>query len=165
MMLLGNAYNELIKSQSKLLINQGFKKKGFIFASKQECFWHVVGWQKSKESNNRIVKFTLNIGLHNLKLAEIEGNDPDMFPDIWACHYLERVGVLMPVGKDCWWEISSEKLDATLDDEFAKLFNTVVFPFFERFNEANSLLDLWQTGVSPGQTDYARQRYISLLKQ
>ncbi len=163
MMLETDAYSELLKSQNKILGKNGFKRKGSAFARKNKHYWHVIGWQKSRESRKEMAKFTLNIGVNNLKLAAIEGNDVDKFPDVHACHYLQRVGFLMPVREDHWWEVSNVKLDLLLEAELSELLITIVFPFFEGFVAADSLLDLWKNGKSPGQTDFTRKRYISLL--
>lgn len=163
MQVFNSAYESFIKSQFIGYANAGFKKKGDSFIRKNEFYWQIVNWQKSKDSTKDVIKFTLNIGVHSVVLSKIEEDNFEQRPDIWSCHYRQRVGFLMPILQDFWWNFSLSAPAVSLNDEFGKLLNEIILPFFEEFSEPDSLLRIWKSGISPGQTDFKRLKYIDLL--
>jgi hypothetical protein len=153
---------QLTTALKPILIGAGFAKKGESFFRKTAHFWQVINWQTSQDAIAGKYKFTVNIGLHDLRLSKLLGEE-EQRPDVWDCHYRIRLGQLLPEKGEKWWIVPDGSLDQSVIDEFDSMIRDIVIPFFDGFDSAESLLSIWKSGPSPGQTNVMRERFISLL--
>lgn len=165
-MILIDLYQELKNELSTELKMQGFSKSGSNFYIKKFGNWGLLSFQKNRHSSRQHIEFTIEIGVCSEKL--INFLSPRIFktkPNIENCHWRERVGFLMDVQKDYWWEINeltdSEMLKVEIRDV---VFNKAVPVLLENISD-ESLERNWLEGMSGGLTEFERLVYLtSLLK-
>lgn len=155
---------ELLSELDASLEAENFRRKKATYVKRNGNFWLLANWQLSKDDLVGKVKFTINVGVHDLRLAKIlEESNP---PDIWDCHLRQRIGFLMPEHEDKWWIVDPTlPISIALIDEFKAVLGNYVLPFLSRFTERDDLLNLWRSGIAPGQTDRQRVYFISLLEK
>jgi hypothetical protein len=145
----------------------GFKLNGNTFSKKSDYYWFLIDWQTSRDQIDGHIKFTVNLGIHDLRLAAVLDEVPDgRRLDVWSCHLNERIGFLLPERKDKWWIVpATTPVSSELVSEFKSLLSMYVAPFFSKFSERDDLLNLWKSGVAPGQTDRRRIEFIDRLEK
>lgn len=155
----------ITKALEPLFRERGFARKGNSFVRKNEHFWLIVNWQKSTDSAPGQTKFTINIGVHDLRLAGLEGETLETPPDVWRCHYRTRLGRLMSENDDKWWTVLNGVSEDSAVVELADAIRAYLLPFFVKFRIPEALLNIWKTGQSPGQTNAMREKFIGLLEE
>lgn len=153
---------DLLLTLDASLASEGFRRKKSTYVKKSDYYLYFVNWQISNDDLPGKIKFTINIGVHDLTLAKIL--EADAFPDVWDCHLNERIGFLMPEQDDKWWivEVISPVSDH-LSDEMLSVVKKYVLPYFSKFSKSEDLREMWATGIAPGQTDRQRLYFIELL--
>lgn len=144
----------------------GFKKKNNIFYKKNEKYWFVIHFQLSKDDVGKKIKFTINIGVHNIKLEFLDGGGNNNIPDIWKCHLRQRIGFFLPLKEDKWWICETDS--AALYSVCAELcddMNNFVFPYFNNYSSDEDILSLWKSENSPGLTKMQRISFIELMEK
>lgn len=64
---------------------------------------------------------------------------------------------------DNWWEISSEGEAIKVGKEIAEILEESALPQFATISSTEGLKRLWETGRSPGLTEYQRQQFLKAL--
>ncbi|MDN2700410.1 DUF4304 domain-containing protein [Janthinobacterium sp. SUN100] len=155
---------ELLSGLDDYFESEGFRRKKVTYSKNTEHQWQLVNWQISTDDLPGKIKFTINVGVHNLELAKILEEDGK--PDVWDCHLRQRVGFLLPEHSDKWWIVdSTSPIPQALVDELRGILREYVMPFLSGLSAKDDLLDLWKTGVSPGKTDRQRLNFINLLEK
>ena len=140
----------------------GFRKRRLTFSRDQGGIVQMVALQKSTSSTDTVVKVTANAGLWLSELAPIRAGVPDK-PDIWSAHWQVRVGHLSPERTDLWWSVGSENDARAVGVELARRIADHVLPEIERLSSRQAVIQLWQSGASPGLTAGQRDRYLVKL--
>ena len=65
--------------------------------------------------------------------------------------------------RDKWWEISSEAEAIKVGEELAEILEKSALPRFAAISSTDGLKRLWETGRSPGLTEYQRQQFLRVL--
>lgn len=155
----------LLATLDDYLFQEGFRRKKTTYGKKTEYYWLVINFQISTDDLPGKLKFTLNIGILDLRLAELLEEPVKVCPDVWACHMRERIGFVMPEHFDKWWVIDAQSpVSNDVTNEFLKILRDFVVPYTNRFSKKDDLLNLWKTGVSPGITDRQRINFIEMLE-
>ena len=100
----------------------------------------------------------MNLGVWLPALA-----DEGAKPDVWAAHWRERLGFLMPDPTDRWWEARSDREAAAAALEISDALRTFALPVLDSLATADALAALWRAGRSPGLTKRGAQRYLDVL--
>lgn len=101
-------FKELIKALSPLLKSMGFTKKGNSFHLEMGKNYGVVNFQKSRESTEGLVKFTINFGIYSDVLGQLQYHyNSSAKPEVDQCHWEARVGSFMPGCPDYWWNVGT----------------------------------------------------------
>lgn len=154
---------ELLSELDAFFEAENFRRKKVTYTKRNDNFWLLVNWQISTDDLPGKVKFTINAGVHDLRLAKLL---EEASPDIWDCHLRQRVGFLLPEHQDKWWIVDSTlPISSTLVEELKEVLCKYVLPFLSRFTERDDLLNVWRSGIAPGQTDRQRLYFISLLER
>src|SRR5688572_513057 len=95
-------YNELVKNIASAIKKEGFIKNGDSFYLNKENNWAIINFQKSVYSDNRVLKFTINLGTASTTLRKFGGEEIEIKPKIENCHWRRRIGFLMPQKDDYW---------------------------------------------------------------
>ena len=141
-----------------------YRRKKTTYRKQNEHYELLVNWQISNDDLPGKIKFTINVGVHDLRLAKILEEEGG--PDIWDCHLRQRVGFLMPERQDKWWIVDATlPVSDVLVEELKLVSQTYVLPFLPGFSARDDLLELWRSGIAPGQTDRQRLYFISLLEK
>jgi len=85
--------------------------------------------------------------------------------DVTDAHLRLRLGWLLPDPGDKWWELTLETDVGLLAKELAELLVTKAIPYLEGFLSTDVLIELWESGRSPGLTDVQRARFLSGLEK
>lgn len=156
----------LLEALDSYLLQQGYRRKNLTYGKRTDHYWLVINWQVSTDKLPGKIKFTVNLGVHDLRLAEMYEDPVKACPDVWMCHLRERIGFVMPERIDKWWVIDElAPISADLVEEFLNITKDVAVPYLNKFKERNDLLDLWKSGISPGQTDKQRIRLVQDLEK
>jgi hypothetical protein len=110
------------------LRSMGFKGSGQNFALPSDSHWALLGFQRSQSNDRSRVSFTVNVvvvprdvwergsraawpdlgeGLRNRPTANA-ALSPKVEPAFEGRFWHRRIGVLMPAGRDTWWEIDAD---------------------------------------------------------
>jgi hypothetical protein len=136
----------------------GFRKSGLKFSRPLTDVVHLVSVQSSVSSTASSLRATVNLGVWVPALA-----DNGAKPDIWAAHWRERLGFLMPDPTDRWWEACSDREAAAAALEIGHALRTFALPVLDSLATADALAALWRSGRSPGLTEPGAQRYLDAL--
>ena len=104
---------------------------------------------------------TVNLGVFSHSIATRVGNTRK--PNILDAQWRMRIGFLMSMPRDKWWEISSEKEAIKAGEELAQILRLRALPQFSKISSTEGLKHLWETGRGPGLTEYQRQEFLQLL--
>ena len=155
---------DLLLGLDASLASEGFRRKKSTYMKKSDCYLYLMNWQISNDDLPGEIKFTINTGIHDLKLAKIL--EEEALPDVWDCHLNERIGFLMPEQDDKWWILKvTFPVPHHLTDEMLGVAKKYVLPFFLKFTNSEDLRKMWETGMAPGQTDRQRLYFLELLRR
>jgi hypothetical protein len=92
----------------------GYRKQGARFCQEVSTkVLRLVNIQSSAWNVCSDGKFTINLGVYHRDLAKLHDVIPEVeSPLVQHCIVQQRIGFLMPVGRDYWWSINA-KTDLT----------------------------------------------------
>ncbi|MBW3624354.1 MAG: DUF4304 domain-containing protein [Armatimonadetes bacterium] len=140
-----------------------YRKRGLNFSCDRGEVIHLIQIQRSKKSTRYAVVLTLNLGAFSKLLSERRGQEV-VNPRIPDCHWRKRIGHLIPDRYDKWWEIRSAEEAQAVGEELATLLLQYGLPALEGVSTDEELVRLWESGESPGLTEFERTRYLNLMK-
>lgn len=154
---------ELTKSVGEKLKEFGYVKRGPVFRIIVNNNCGLIGFQRSVSNINKNISFTINLGvvcgdlldqtINQLKDAQIVDT-----------HVSQRIGLLLPEHQDQWWQINNSANFEQLSGEIVDLVSSKVVRYVSNFLNTNSIYSLWESGSSPGLTEFQRVRFLSKLK-
>lgn len=156
---------EIINVIAPFLKKQGFDKKGNNFYKKLHKNYGIINFQKSQDSTNDYLKFTINFGVYSDNLGQTFdfAYDESKLPDVWSCHWQARIGQFMPGSPDHWWSIkASDSLDNINSVVISDVLNIVVPEINEHLSD-NGLAECWLKNMYSGTTVLNRFKYLTLL--
>lgn len=117
-------YKELVKDQiSPAVRDSGLKGSAGRYQLPSDDHWALVGFQKSAYSDAEHIKFTVNLFVVSRDEWELARADHSFYPEKptagthWAAGTQTRIGRLMPVGDDHWWDLyPTTSPDQLVDD-------------------------------------------------
>jgi len=139
----------------------GFRKTGNTFFSEQDDVVLFIQLQSSSRSTKDVLVATVNLGIFSLSLALKVGNTRR--PNILDAHWRERLGYFLPAPHDKWWEVASDEEANVVGEKIAELVQSAAMPAMFGIASTAKLKSLWETGKSPGLTEYQRQQYLRAL--
>ena len=140
---------------TELLKPRGFRKSGLSYKARRDGVTLRVWFQSNTASTRDVLIVTCNVNLHFEVFAEPWDFDPQ-----WR----KRIGNFMPQANDHWWECSSDDEAITAGREIAEVLESRALPEMERWASPEAIMRLWESGASPGLTDWQRRTYLSRLK-
>lgn len=157
-------FNELMEAVRGRLASAGFVRQGKIFRiiSRNNC--GIIDFQRSSASSKQAILFTINLSVVCGDLMEggLARNKKPLGID---AHIHERIGWLLPERSDKWWKIDESTDREDLIKEISDIVLEKAVPFIERYLDTNAIIDLWESGQSPGLTEVQRQRFLTKLKR
>jgi len=104
----------------EVLKKSGFKKVGMTWL-KEAPWTQVINMQMGKWNTQEEGTFTINLGLHIPELhAAIEAYPVSGSVKEYDCDVRQRIGLLMPVRQDFWWEVKSTSDVRSIADEVSQ---------------------------------------------
>jgi hypothetical protein len=143
----------------QVLSAAGFKRHRFGFERKVGNVLHLVALQSSQSSTASRLRTTINLAVWAPDLAE-----PNAKPDIWSAQWRERIGKLMPQAQDHWWTVSSLKEAEQAAQQISEALVGPGLSALDRISSTSDLLQLWETGHSPGLTQMQAAKYANKLR-
>ena len=144
------------------LAPRGFRAAGTLFQRELAEVVHLVELQSTQEENAAHIAVTINLGVFAPALV-----DPDIRdyirPSIPQAHWRERIGILMPQRRDKWWSIENAGQAAAVGAEIAVSVEEYGLAPLAKIPDIAALRRIWETGASPGLSDYQRRRYLERL--
>jgi hypothetical protein len=115
-------YKELVKDRiSPALRDLGLKGSAGRYHLPSDGHWALIGFQKSAYSNAEHIKFTVNVLVVSREEWDGIRATRSHYPEKptagthWAAGAQARIGALMPIGEDYWWDL----LPSTSTDELS----------------------------------------------
>jgi Domain of unknown function (DUF4304) len=142
---------------------EGFRKKQSTFSSETDHSVLFVQLQSSIKTTKDSLVVTVNLGIFSKRVAVIVGNTRK--PNILEAHWQDRIGHFMHEGVDKWWEIHNRDEADLVGREISTILSTEVLPKMKSLASTNSLKSLWESGISPGLTDFERKQYLQALQK
>lgn len=117
----------------------GYRKQGARFREEvSPTVVRLVNIQSSQWNMGTEGQFTVNLGVYHRDLAALHDACPVVeLPLVQHCVVQQRLGFLMPVGKDFWWSINSKTDLAALGSEVASAWEKYGKPWLD----SNSTLE------------------------
>ena len=158
-----DAFEEVIAAVTGRLQPLGFSRQRMALRRIIDGSAVVFEFQKSDKSSNAQIIFTLNLGLVRGELIDSGASalQKAMFQD---SHLSVRLGRLLDQPSDKWWELSETTDPHSLAAELSDILLTRAVPYFDKYQSADALIALWESGKSPGLTAVQRARYLHKLK-
>ena len=122
-----------------------------------------VQLQSSIKTTKDSLIVTVNLGIFSKRVAVIVGNTRK--PNILEAHWQVRIGHFMHEGVDKWWEIHNGGEADSVGREISTILSTEVLPKMKSLASTRSLKSLWESGISPGLTDFERKQYLQALQK
>ncbi|GAB2175296.1 DUF4304 domain-containing protein [Dongia sp. agr-C8] len=157
-------YDRVIDATAQRLSTSGFHRRGAILRKIIESNAAIIEFQKSGKTDRNTIFFTVNIGVVCGALLGKEGQSVTKSKNVDA-HLRQRIGMLLPERPDKWWKIPGDTDADELAVEISNLIDRVAVPYLQQYLRTDALLDLWETGVSPGLTDTQRLRCLEKLNR
>jgi len=146
------------------LVRSGFIRKGYSFHIALAETHGLINLQKSLKNSRTRVLFTVNLGVISRRLLRtLSNNINDDKLSLDACHWRQRLGWLLDVPHDKWWEIDSATKVDVLGSQLWEILCERGIPMIKHYDTDRSLLDLWISGKSPGLTRFQRLINLSTL--
>ena len=155
-------YKKFLHGIDKFLKSIGFSKEGNNYYAQKYLNWELINFQKSKNSNATI-KFTINLGICSNSVYNYSRNVVNKCSDIDECHWKKRIGFLLPINADYWWEINEETSIEQLINDIATIISTIAIPEMENYASDESLENIWLNNKSEGLTELERYIYLTTL--
>lgn len=155
------AFKALLGEIDARLKPQGFRKQGHRFRRLSGGNAAIIELQRSRSSTRDRVRFTVNLGVICGRLLDEDG--PTLAKSgAFDGHLHERIGKFLTPPRDEWWDLAAGVSLAGLVAEIAPLLDQAALFLDDHLDDAQ-LIALWQSGRSPGATDFQRQRFLREL--
>jgi hypothetical protein len=149
----------IVASLHRLLKPLAYRKTGGLFSRKSDDVVHLIDVQGSRDNSRELARFTINVAIWALPLI-----DEDMLdftkPSVAGSHWRERLGFLSPCNVDMWWPVSTPGEAEIAAGEISSMVDLYALPTLGSLSSFQSLVSLWQSGNSPGITEYQRKDYL-----
>jgi Domain of unknown function (DUF4304) len=156
-------YKSIISEISIFLKTKGFKKKSHTFYKVKDSNFLLIHFQKSRSKNeNGFSSFTINLGICSSLLFQFFGPKPGI-PDIYDCHWNERIGFLLPARQDYWWVLDDSINVRELVGVIWSIIESKVIPILEKFSSDEALQEFWLSGSAQGITEGQRFEYLTMF--
>lgn len=139
----------------------GFRTRGNTFSSEQNDVVVFIQLQSSSKSARDRLIATVTLGVFSRSVATKVGNTRK--PNILAAHWRKRLGFLLPEPHDKWWEVQSHEQAHEAGVEIAESLLSYALPELQGIASTVGLKTLWESGKSPGLTEYQRKQYLRVL--
>lgn len=160
--ILDETYSDVLKSVRSILARHEFRRKGVGFYRRAEQSTGIIAFQRSRHSPPDQINFTVNVAIIcDLLLDQWERQRP---PDVWNGHIIERLGSLSSPFKDVWWTVTPTTDVQSLMEEIGMRIECYAVPFIEQYLDPREMIELWESGQSPGKTDFTRRELLAELK-
>lgn len=124
-------FQELIAFLSEVCSTKNFKKSGLSYWLEKAGNTAIINIQKSQYQIPDGSRFTINAGIHYKSLFYFNNTASLKKSTINDCQWKVRVGELMDIKKDYWWEIyDKDKIDL-ISAEFERIINSVIYAAIE----------------------------------
>lgn len=161
-----DTFKDIIKLFIPILKEAGYNKKGNSFYIESGKNYGIINFQKSRESNKELLRFTINFGIFSYALGILEYYNSDSItlkPEVDKCHWHARVGAFKPGSPDYWWEVyNSDNLNIVVPDVRVAIECLIIPEINKRIND-DDLLNCWMTGLYAGTTEIGRFKYVTTL--
>ncbi|HJW50285.1 MAG TPA: DUF4304 domain-containing protein [Candidatus Limnocylindria bacterium] len=133
----------------------GFQGSAQSFVLRSDTHWALVGFQKSRDRYADSVKFTVNVTVVAREIWKVwreasphlparphanvsyGPGSRQLDPDVRAAYSWERIGVLMPVRNDYWWEIRADTDTTHVAEEVIAAIRDYAIPEIRRHTSSN----------------------------
>jgi len=149
-----DAFKRLLKGADPILKVEGFRRKGLNFMKELDRICLIVNFQKSRDTGEDGVKFTINLGVFAQTLNKYSWNVPVTAPSIWNCPVLVRIGDLLPEKQDKWWEIGFDDVSTEIETEVVGALKTVCVSFLNGFTSDEDIRKYFWKLVRKGEALY-----------
>lgn len=159
-----NLAKTVIRELAEVLKPESFQKKKnrFFHEGPDSILWIEV--QKSRDSSDDRYIFTINLGSFLPILARTLGREIREF-EILNGHWNTRLGLLLPVHDDYWWEVTNTEQAAVIGREVADLVEQYGLPALRRAGTISGLIGFFETGPGIIYAGSRREEVLSALKQ
>jgi Domain of unknown function (DUF4304) len=151
----------VLNRMHQILKPSGFRKTGSTFSADTNDVVLFVQLQSSSKTTSVRLVATINLGVFSRTIATRVGNTRK--PNILDAQWQERIGLLMEERRDRWWEISSNEEALEVGEEIARILREAALPQFQTISSSHGLKKLWETGTSPGLSEYERAQVLKTL--
>lgn len=139
----------------------GFSRRGLTLLKRAGESTALVAFQSSTSSSSQRLKFTVNVGIKfECLLSERETKSTS----VWDSHLRWRLGELMTQRNDAWWETTPGDDVLALSNDLSALIENAALPCIDRYLDPLATIALWESGESPGLTEFQRARFLERLK-
>ena len=151
----------IVRIVGTTLSAHGFSRRGLTLLKRAGDSTALVNFQSSSSSSRERLTFTVNVGIKfDCLLSEREKNSTS----VWDSHVQWRLGHLLPQRKDTWWETTPGDNMLALGNDMALLIQETALPLIDQYLDPRAVIALWETGQSPGLTEFQRVRFLERLK-
>jgi hypothetical protein len=156
-------FSDLLKAVSGKLKEFGYAKRGQVFRVVANNNCGLISFQRSVSNTKENISFTINLGV---VCGDLLDQTITRLKDaqIVDAHISQRIGFLLPEHQDKWWQINDSVSFESLSQEILGLVLSKAVPYVSNFLNTNSICSLWESGKSPGLTEFQRIRFLSKLK-
>jgi hypothetical protein len=121
----------------------GFQRHSMNFSQQDGEALQVINVQLNRYNSSVSGSFTINVGVDIARVAELLPGRLPMpeNPKEYFCLLRERVGMLMPDGRDHWWTVTPETKIEEMSEELVNAWKTYIAPWLEKFKTVSSLTD------------------------
>ena len=144
------------------LAPRGYRAAGTLFQRQLAEVVHLIELQSTQEQDAAHIAVTINLGVFAPKLVDRDIRDY-IRPSIPQAHWRERIGILMPERRDKWWPIENVEQAAAAGAEIAVSVENYGLGPLAKIPDLAALRRIWETGASPGLSDYQRRRHLERL--
>jgi hypothetical protein len=156
-------FDQVVDSVAATLTENGFTQRGRVFRLVRDGNCAVVEFQRSSSSTNDLIRFTLNTGVVCGALLD-DGPAAATKARFIDAHLSERIGRFLSAPTDKWWDLSASSDLEETTAEINHLLKSNAVPYLKTHLTSSALVDLWESGKSPGLTEGQRQRNLKELK-
>jgi hypothetical protein len=123
----------------------------------------IIQFQRSQWNQRGDIRFTLNTSIVSARLLERFGHSADVSRASEADgHLRERIGFYSNAKLDTWWRLHEGSEATGIISEVLQLLELAV-PYLDERSSDEALVELWQSGTSPGITEKQRNDYLAEL--
>lgn len=155
-------FKVLLQDVADLLKPRGFSKRGMSFRRMSSGNVALIAAQRSQFGTAGSIRFTFNAAIICERLLR-DGGPTISKAGLMHAHLSERIGEFLSEPADKWWDLNGASDPSVLMADLAQPLELAAQFLVEHVEDAN-MIDLWESGRSPGLTDGQRRRYLQELK-